>query len=442
MNTRLGMAAAVIGTVLLSALAACGGSGVSDTGTGPGPTPPVDTTKPPTVQRASITVQVTIDPADAALAQQAGVGMSGLTVRLTSSRPGEVVRTATTAADGRVRFDSLLEGSYEAGVERPLAVNELAQLPPSDRDAAVFAGGARAVLAPPNAATVTVPLLAARRGGLVMSELFNYAPGPPFYGFGSYLEVFNNADTTVYLDGVVLFLTPGVLHTDIWGTCESLAPFRADSTRLWASQLWAFPGAGRDHPVPPGEARVVALDAIDHRAASPETNQVDLSGAHFEQIGSDADIDNPNAANLRRLSSGTGALGRGYPIGSQVSWGLAQPSAAANLIERTLQRTNGTGSGQVFGVPADAVLDVMSIDHSPATQARLDAVGAVVRACTPWLAERFERAVAAVSEQVERLAIARKSLGRRADGSVWLQRTRASARDVERVPPLRRSLEK
>ena len=60
---------------------ACAGGTVSD---GTGPITPVDTTKPPvgTVPRGTITVRVSIDPADAAIASAAGVNTAGLAVRL------------------------------------------------------------------------------------------------------------------------------------------------------------------------------------------------------------------------------------------------------------------------------------------------------------------------------------------------------------------------
>ena len=170
--------------LFLLALGACGGGSVTDT---PDPSPPVDTTKPgPTVQRASITTRVTIDPIDASLAQQAGIGVAGLTVRLTSARAGEPVRTSVTAADGTARFDNLLEGSYSASVERKLTTEELAKLAPSDREASVFAGGAQIVLSPPTGGSVDVALVGARRGSIVISEIFAYY-GPPERGYDNYI---------------------------------------------------------------------------------------------------------------------------------------------------------------------------------------------------------------------------------------------------------------
>ena len=51
---------------------------------------------------------------------------------------------------------------------------------------------------------------------------------------------------------------------------------RMDTSHVWAQLIFAFPGSGHDYPIAPGTAKVVAMDAINHRAASPETDQVDL----------------------------------------------------------------------------------------------------------------------------------------------------------------------
>ena len=122
-----------VGLAMLS-VTSCGGGGSVSDGTGPDPTPPTDTTKPPTtVQRAAITVRVTIDPGDATIATTAGVGSSGVTVRITRTTPGVQPQTATTGSDGSVRFDNLLEGVYQVSVDRPLTSSELAQLAPAVR---------------------------------------------------------------------------------------------------------------------------------------------------------------------------------------------------------------------------------------------------------------------------------------------------------------------
>lgn len=214
----------------------CGGGSVSD---GTGPITPVDTTKPPvgTVPRGTITVRVSIDPLDQSVALVAGVNVTGLTVRLTRQLSLDAPLSVTTGADGVARFENLLEGVYNASIDRPLTSSEQAQLPPTDRDASVFAGGARITFTPPQS-EVMVPLVASRRGSLMISELFVYAypSGGPTYGYGTYTEVYNAADTTIYLDGFLLGKT--------WGGCIKEILPRFPAQRLTSHLAWTIRASG------------------------------------------------------------------------------------------------------------------------------------------------------------------------------------------------------
>lgn len=124
--------------------------------------PPTDSTKPPTgtVQRATLTVHVSIDLGDLALANTAGVTTAGLTVRLTNGSPTFAPRTLTTDASGTVRFENLLDGVYQVTTDRTLSAAELARLAPSDRDASIFAGGVGAVVTPPAPSGKEITLVA------------------------------------------------------------------------------------------------------------------------------------------------------------------------------------------------------------------------------------------------------------------------------------------
>lgn len=362
---------------------------------------PVNTTKPPTtVQRASLTVTVGFDAEDSALVLKAGLGLTGFTVRIQRLGSPDPVRTVAVPDGGVVTVDSLLEGRYAISAERLLTSTELARLSPSEQFASVFAGGSEAVLSPPVSTQASVALVAARRGSLVISEIFAYRPGPPvFYGFGTYFEVYNNADTTIYLDGILFARTSSTIHTDIWGDCSFNAALRTDTTAMWVSLVHRFPGTGFEYPIQPGTAKVIAMDAMNHAQASPETQQVDLSNADLEENGSEADL---------------------------------EPA--------TLTRQHDGLTSVVYRIPASSVLDVVSIDVAPAVKARLDALGAVVNACSPWIAPIFDRAVAPLLDYVDPRAIARKSLGRTSDGREIVQRTRTSTRDFIYTAPLRRSL--
>lgn len=283
---------------MVSLLAACGG-GVTDTSNVSTPRDTTGATPPGgTVQRAAITVLVQIDSTDRRLADAAGVSLAGLSVRLTRTGGTEAPRVAVTDAAGTVRFGNLLEGLYTASAERRLTADELGRLPAADRDAALFAGGGNLVLAPPAAGTIPISMAAARRGALVLSEWYVYLENPIPYNWGGYVEIYNNRDTTAYLDGHVLAQTAWLhMHTDMIAPCSdpTYRPYRHDPARLWLETGVQYPGSGREFPIPPGEARVYAMDAANHRIASTLGTQEDLSRAHFEHVGTDADVDNPVA---------------------------------------------------------------------------------------------------------------------------------------------------
>ncbi len=230
---------------------ACVGTGVTDADSG---ALKPDTTKVPpvgTVQRTILTVRVQLDPSDQALAATAGVSVPGITVRLTRNGSNDAPRTATTDANGSVRFDALLDGIYSASAERVLSATELQRLPVADRDASVFAAGATIVVSPPTAATASMSLVAARRGTLVISEFFDYTGYPIPYNWGTYLEVYNNSDTTVYLDGMYITSTPWqYLHTTLFAECDAPAyqPYRYDPERVWVQGGSSSPGVGVSLP--------------------------------------------------------------------------------------------------------------------------------------------------------------------------------------------------
>ena len=66
------------------------------------------------------------------------------------------------------------------------------------------------------------------------------------------------------------------------------------------------------------------MDAINHVSAAPVFRQVDLSRADFEEFWSNADTDNPFAANAVRVyGSSAGVVGRGAGFmifGGSGSW--------------------------------------------------------------------------------------------------------------------------
>jgi hypothetical protein len=156
----------------------------------------------------------------------------------------------------------------------------------------------------------TVGAYASRRGSLVVSEYWfpsRVSTTGDFYPYAGYLELYNNADTTVYLDGMLVgqALIAGI-ETMI-STCAEYEQWSLDPLGIWAQYIYQFPGAGAEYPVSPGQAvLVLATDAIDHRLVGPEAE--DLSGASFEF---ETGPDNPFVPDLRNVGTRIHPWGNG-----------------------------------------------------------------------------------------------------------------------------------
>ena len=277
-----------------------------------------DTSAPPPggggggVTRVSLTLTLVVEAADSSVATALGwaggrVPSADVTVRRTTAPVATY--SATTDTFGSVRFDSLLTGNYEISTLRLLTAAEASRLAPSDADVdAVAAGGALSL--GDSGAVRTVGVYASRRGSLVVSEYWfptRVSTTGDFYPYAGYLELYNNADTTVYLDGMLVgkALIAG-METSI-STCAEYEPWSLDTLGIWAQYIYQFPGAGTEFPLPPGQtALVLATDAIDHRVVGPEAEN--LSSASFEF---ETGPDNPFVPDLRNVGTRIHPWGNG-----------------------------------------------------------------------------------------------------------------------------------
>jgi hypothetical protein len=427
--------------LLASLLGACGGA-VTD-GVEPSPRDSTTTTPPGgAVQRASITVRVQIDEADRNLSEAAALSLVGISVRLTRTGATEPPQVGTTDAAGTVRFDNLLEGQYTASAERALTLTEISRLPAADREVSLLAGGGQIALSPPASSSLPVTLAASRRGSLVVSEWYLYLENPTPYNWGAYVEIYNNGDTTAYLDGMLLAVSSwGFMHTDGWAPCDDSfhRAYRHDPQRLWIENAIRFPGWGREYPIAPGESRVYASDAVDHTVAAPGGTQEDLSRAHFEHVGVDSDVDNPLAQNvLSVFNTGNGAGGRGFRPTSPGALMLISSRGFETRDSVLLPPINPTPTGGIprqaryhWGIRTSEVVDMMAYDFSPAFKSYLATTTFRYQMCLPFLAPGLDRAPADVHDSRVPLAVRRRTLGVDANGRQILMRTGASVRDVE-----------
>ncbi len=312
-----------------------------------------DIITPPPPPPAGFTLTLVPDPEDVAAAQALGwqAGIPGLTVTMTPTDSSRPPRGFTSAAGGVVSIPDLLPGDYIVEASRWLTAAERTRLPAAD-DANGFV--ARTVVRSSGSGAERVSVPASRQKGLVISEwAFNgyYVPGQALYQLGGFLELTNNADTTVYLDG--LTLAAGFdLDIDVpISPCAANLQFTQDPEGVWSRFLNRFPGTGRQYPLAPGGVTVIATDAIDHRALIP--GGIDLSHANFEFSGP-ADVDNPSAPNL--IDIGLVSYSEGHGFYWQTS-GSAVAILALPLAVGDLERRHHAGSADYVRVPRAKVLD-------------------------------------------------------------------------------------
>jgi len=377
------------------------------------------------VQRATLTVTVTVRGEDQVLAEL--IGSTGgvlrdaeVVVERVASTEGP--HTATTDGAGRVEFEELLAGDYSISVIRVLTPEEVAQLPAEAADVNAFGGGRRADVSAPST-EVTLEAVAGRRGSLVISELYgSYVQGTSggSYVTGDFIELYNNSDTTIYLAGKVIIL--GIVWLCDFQNergCAEMEKWREDPDGIWTRWVYAFPSSGNVY-LDPGEAVVVATDAIDHQALYPQL--LDLSDADFEFMGPN-DVDNPRVVNMITQGDHWDTTIHGH--GLYFSWpplivAVADPVDLNSLPVDYLP----VETPRFWRIPAEEVLDVLVAARTPEDEATAN-----WKQCPRLIHERFDRQPAPLLDLRALTGIQRRVFTTLPDGRKILLRTKTSARD-------------
>jgi hypothetical protein len=325
----------------------------------------------PAAKGPNDTLAITILPGEAAAALGWTSGIPGAEVILAPSvKPrawgggdtatGPAIDTLLTDSTGRVSVPDLPPGWYYVEVHRWLSDAERAKLAPGE-DLIGFATQKTV-----ERGRDTVYAASSHRRSIVISEVSNipqWLGGNSLdsYTLGGYLELTNNSDTTVYLDGLVIGLMSA--NSDDFaggGFCAAHATWDDDPDGVWVEYMDTLPGTGHDYPLAPGAQAVIATIGMDHRALSPVWG-LDLSHADFECIGI-ADADNPGVPNCVAVpirSNGTWAGAHGmifsYNLGSAVVVALPVDTASVPIA----QKWAGSEKGWVLRIPRDHVLDML-----------------------------------------------------------------------------------
>ena len=275
-------------------------------------------------------------------------------------------------------------------------------------------------------ASLMVP--ASRRRSLVISEwAFNTLSqtGLGAYFFGGFLELFNNADTTVYLDGLLVGEGFFIANDYPNSPCALYTQYTDDPLGVWGRFMEQFPGSGREHPLAPGQTVVIATDAIDHRPLFP--GGIDLSHADFEMTGP-ADVDNPAVPNMVDVGLYSHTDGHGlYWVGDGRVVIVALPVDVPTLYREAFPPPNA--SATYARIPKERLLDVLWI--------RPNYPGAAYPECPRLVNSAFDRAGADMRGTDEftegEWSLSRRMLASPIAGRTVLQHTRSGRADFVRT---------
>ena len=381
-----------------------------------------------TVQQSGVTIMARpaadAAPLAAALGWPAGQ-VPGATViidKVTSdSTPPSWADTLVTDSTGRVTISALEPGHYRIWVWRQLSEAEKTRAASSLGDTYGF-GGLATLEATSGSQQASVALHSLGRGSLVFSEIYPAQPLLPHENYydGQYLEVFNNADTSIDLAGkLFLEAMPGWYDYPTSG-CHSWDEIIDDPGGLWSRLIYRFPDGSRI--LQPGDAVVIAVDAIDHTQVGTGPMFYDLSRADFEFRGS-SDVDNPLALDMINVGPYEPPLGHGWVAAqSRTVIALAMPLDIASLAQ-----VKDSIWGTLVRVPTSAVLDVVQFKYDMKQD---------YAECPPSVDPGIDAGEAMVLGNVflDARSMHRRVGGVLSSGRVFLQKSHDSAIDFEAAP--------
>lgn len=413
-------ASTICAAAAVSVCLACGGNG--DGTVTPEDPPPNDSGPSGNVQLATLTVTVQVEPGDADVAAELGWAEGAVERALVTVRREGSARedTAQSDASGRAVFEDLLEGNYSISAVRLLDESERELLSTDNADVSVLGGGVTTQVTPPTQGRA-LSLTAGRRGSILISE-WSFKGITPVSGdgyvFGGFIELYNNADTAVYLDGLIVGSGwARVVLGGLW-PCTDFDFFRLDPEGVWARYLYRVPGTGRTHRLLPGRTAVLATDAIDH--SEFVEGGLDLSRADFEFLGTN-DVDNPAVPNL--ISVGP-HLDRG-------SHGLIdQGFVGVPLV---------AGQIDLDSLPRRTIFEPQELEHVRLPRNSLLDLGHFIwfgglPVCDRVVDPSLDGAAASINAGDEARSMQRRVLVWNPDGTAILQDTNTSSRDFAEAP--------
>lgn len=256
---------------------------------------------------------------------------TGLSITVLNTADG-VQKTQAADEDGKALFEGLTAGTYNVSVAG------------KSGEATINGVKNGVVVESQKQVTVDVQLVASipdptpepdPYAGLVIKEVFYSGHSYTYDEFGAtlmkdhFIELFNNSDQTIYLDGLYVadVWTPATADFETAPLLSILEDPSLDHDYIYANIVVRIPGSGSEHPLEPGKSFLIATNAIDFKSevekagneygmpvdAEKLSHIIDLSVADMEtyavkwmqeqgRTGNDYfDLDNPAVSNVENI---------------------------------------------------------------------------------------------------------------------------------------------
>lgn len=241
-------------------------------------------------------------------------GVANVTVILKNTATEDQI-VGKTDANGELKLDAVLPGSYSVQAELQLKQSEYEQQLGEETSYEIvhFGGFDEKVTINANTSSKLVRITSGNLGDLVIKQYY-YAGSDNKLGANfrdQFIEIHNNSDQTIYADGLYLVFLEGNVNSNMTTYTLSNGQYdwsktagggaSANTDYVYSNILIKIPGSGSQYPILPGKSIIVAQTAINHKMPFDDINgtgiaiqepdrTVDLSHADFETYMGDYNI--------------------------------------------------------------------------------------------------------------------------------------------------------
>jgi hypothetical protein len=268
-------------------------------------------------------------------------------------------------------------------------------------------------------ANYAVDVQLAKTGTLVFKELYycgSRTPSNATYFRDQFYEIYNNSETTVYLDslciGTMLPLT-ATANLPTWITANP-------DDYVFFGSVWQLSGSGSDYPLQPGESALICQWATNHTVSTLNPNSINLSSGEFEAYIPTSPImtDGP-ARNMTWIFNSGSVTPQWLTTVFGAAFAIFYPDATVDFNERTAQEGSSAYGNKIA---RSLIIDAVEL-VSNASSVQLKRIPPELDAGAIFVSGTY------VGESV-----ARKPKETLSDGRIIYQDTNNSAADFEVQP--------